>query len=121
MASLDEDLEDLATTLKTQFNLLAAADLNDPEQAARLIELSAHGEELQDTLAKSLNIDVTSPLETLTKILNAAEDQGRTSSTQNFREALAQLSAIKAEWPENACATIEAVQDAAKHAQPPKP
>jgi spore germination cell wall hydrolase CwlJ-like protein len=104
-----------------QFNLLATGDLADPAQGKQLEKLSRKGRRLQNELAKTLAVEVSSPEKTLAGIAEKAEAQGEPATGQ-LRTALAVLESMNSELPKDACPTLPALQDAARHAlKLPKP
>jgi hypothetical protein len=112
---VNDKINNLGVTLKTQFNHMAIADLTEPAELLRLRELSARALELQTELAENFALPITTPTETLAAILAEAEKRG-IADTANLNEALAQLNTMKTLLPENACPTVNALQDAARQA-----
>src|SRR3982750_2904726 len=106
MRDISGKLEELGTTMKTQFNLLATGDMRDRDQLHQLQVLAMQGRDLQVMLAEAFNIDVTAPADTLAKILSHAASQNL-PGTDGLREALTQFIAIQEQLPENTCPTIE--------------
>ena len=123
MADVNDKVVVLGNTLHEQFNLIAKGKLKAALHIRKLIRLGKKGKKLQDELAETLNVPVTTPLETLQGILAAAETQ-KLPGTEELKEAIDLLAKIMPQLPENACPTPQGLQSAvikAKTMDNPRP
>jgi hypothetical protein len=116
MADVNEKVETLGKTLNEQFNLIAKGNLRVILHIRKLKALGTKGEKLQNELAQELNVPVTTPLETLTGILAAAEAK-KLSGTDDLKQAIDLLAKIMPQIPENACPTPDGLQKAVQNAK----
>jgi len=120
MADINEKVETLGKTLNEQFNLIAKGNLRAIMHIRKLKSLGTKGQKLQNEIAEELKVPVTTPLETLTGILAAAESR-KLSGTDELKQAIEILAKIKPEIPDGSCPTPDGLQSVVRKAKGDKP
>lgn len=119
---IENGLAELGAALKAQFNLLADADMNDPVQLQKIQEQSQKSQGLGQSLGKKFRLRAENGMDLLAKIADHAEAKG-IAGADGLKETLTHYDAMVDLLPKDACATPQALQDAARQVLklPPKP